>query len=538
MTELFALAFRRRNRSAGFCARPASLYNQLTMPPWPSFLARLAKRRRLCWLGAGISVLILRALLLPVWPIPIPMIHDEFCYLLQADTFEHARLTNPPHPMWQFFETIYVLNQPTYMAKYPPAQGLAMALGQVLLGDPWFGVWLSCGLLAGAFCWALQGWLPPRWALVGALFGLQVCFFDYWMNSYWGGAVSAFGGALVIGAWVRITRAGKFGQAWTLGIGAVILMLSRPFEGSLLLVPVLGGLLLRTRRLAVWTPVLVCGLVGTAWLGFYQYRVTGNALRMPYREYQAQYETVPQFNVLPVASGAKKYPHVDLEWVDHGWLLNKYSEARSWKFPLKRARDWFQTLRIILGNLLLIIPLVGFSPRLWRSPRMRLLVCLAALMVAASLIEVPHFAHYASPFAAVFLILCVQSLRYLGPAAPAFAGLVLGWNLVNDTRLIATMRTPDRFKSSVWKKEGLARNVAAKPPGRHVIFVRYTKYLEPHEEWIYNSASIDDQDVIWAQDMGDEANRKLIGYYRKSDTPRAFWMFQPDEDSDNLAPYP
>jgi hypothetical protein len=266
--------------------------------------------------------------------------------------------------------------------------------------------------------------------------------------------VTAIGGALVTGAWVRITRAKRWRYAWLFGIGAVIVVLARPFEGLLLVVPALIALGMANRTARVWLPIALTGVAGASWLAYDNYRVTGHPLRLPYREYYEQYEIVPPFSFLPLSTAPRTFRHFDLE----SRTRETYESARSWRVLVDRPLDWLTLLRYYYGNLIWLLPVMAFAALLWRSRRTRFTLILAPVAGAASLIEVWWYPHYAAPFLAALLILAAQSMRYLRQwkygtrevgrfLVDAIPVAVLLLMIASQAEAIATHRTVDQLEA-------------------------------------------------------------------------------------------
>lgn len=523
----------------------------------------VANRRLLAVVVIGSATLSLRLAVLRVEPIPQPAVHDEFSYLLQADTFAHGRLTNPTPPMWEHFETFFVIQKPTYCGKYFPGQALFLSLGQVVLKNPFWGVWLTSGLMCAAITWMLQGWFSPGWAFVGgALALLRFGVFGYWADSYWGGNVAAIGGALVLGALPRIKTSQRARDALLMGIGVALLINSRPWEGFVLSLPVAAILLVWMlgkdsppfnqvlRRVVLPLGLVVAATVG--WLGYYCWRTTDSPFRSPYQVYEQTYGAFP-YMAWQHQRPEPLFRHTVLRKLQIDQVRVLYE---SYKTPVGQGLRIFSAWAFFLGPLLtlpfltliFVLP-YGFSIR-DLSQHSKTVILLLIFFAAGTELVVFYNPHYSAPVTALIIaaiVLAMQRLRVWsrsglfltraitvacvivfvlrGAAAPLHLTVsphsTYGWNEFS------------LFKPKGWFPRAEIQSELRAIQGDHLVIVRYRPDHEPFPDWVYNDADLEHAKIIWARDMGAEENSKLINYFHD----RKAWLLEPDENPPKLVPY-
>ena len=327
--------------------------------------------------------------------------------------------------MWTHFESIHITMQPTYQSMYFPGQGLLLAAGKVVFGDPWIALLIvqradvrgdlldAAGLAAAELGTAGRN---HRRAAPGV--------FSYWTNTYHAaGSLAALGGALILGALPRLMKTARFRYAVLMGIGMAILALTRPYEGILLCLPV-AIVLVRwmwkgknrpsaSRCWRAW-PRRRCLLViaAGAWMGYYDYRAFGNPLTPPYTVDRGTYAIAPYY-VWQNAAARARLPLAEMRSFTTRGEMDFYTQIHSLSGFVPYTLDKVAFTFLFYAGFVLLLPLSSW--------------CVASFSIAAFAfsgglragsggrngdrdLSLPH---YVAPFTAAFYAIGLQAMRHL-----------------------------------------------------------------------------------------------------------------------------
>jgi hypothetical protein len=521
-------------------------------------IVRFSTRTRFVMVLLFATPIILRLLLLPHHPVPVPNVYDEFSHLLVADTLLHLRLANPMHPLHRFFETFFVLQEPTYSSIYPLGQGLMLALGRIVSGSPWAGVLLATGAFC-AFCyWALRGYVAPAWALLGGLLAvIQFGPLNLWMNCYWGGSLPALAGCLVFGALPRLGEAwwrtvpGRKRDAALLGIGFGLHLLTRPFESLLLALSIVSFCLPILRRSSRWRPfarssgvALLAMCPALVLIVLQNKQVTGSWTTLPEQLSQYQYGVPTTLTIqAPATPHVQLTPQQALEYKAQVLMHGPNGDSRQ-RFLMRleyRVRDY---RFFFLPPLYLAAVAFLFSLK----HKIYLWVASALAIFALGTNLFPYLlVHYLAAVTCLFVLVSVVGLQQIrrirvrGVAAGAEivrvvillcgAQFLLWYGLhlfegQHPPLALLQYETWDSINHQNPERRIAVANALSAIPGRLLVFVHYEPRHIFQQEWVWNQADIDGSRIVFARDLGGPENEKLIRYY----PGRRVLRLEPDQE--------
>jgi hypothetical protein len=348
-----------------------------------------------------------------------------------------------------------------------------------------------------------------------------------------------------------------------MALGGAILINARPFEGFITIFFVLVALAVRlfTKRRDDFSDifkklVLPGALVSAAALGLmglYNFKVTGDASKMPYSIHQQQYFSTPLF----IFQTPNEHPLMGHERLHR--LSEYYTEPRFTKIFLSttglpdtnylRPVYFFASLMVFMPNFYLYsaLTLLYFImlPFLLKRKKSLLLIFGAivftfAVMSLATFWDQYHYsAHLAGGFFLLgietlrhFIFLCKKQKKVLYDRFAFFGVLVLV--LVSAIRLNISEDTTTRFygndadKPIDFSQPLVSVNKPEKSPylraqidrmlaqtgEKYLLIVKYEPKYSFDDEIVYNLSDLDRSPVVWAHYLEPEKNKALIDYYK------------------------
>jgi hypothetical protein len=296
----------------------------------------------------------------------------------------------------------------------------------------------------------------------------------------------------------------------------------------------------------IMLPTFLLLALTAAAMCYYNARVTGDPLRLPHAAYDAVYATAPPFiwqKPIPVPT----YRHAAIREFHMGLEISNYYFQRTAKGllsatlkKLKVLADGYFPVYVIGVPLHWCAIFLLTLPPLLRNRWMRTALLIVAGFTAAQLLINWTNVHYAAPIFGLVLALVVRALRHLRawrprgrPCGLFFTRALL---LLYFATIVPTISQLSLLhERNPWPRER-ARLLAelTRDGQRHLVIVRYDPQYWPEPDWVYNEADIDRAPVVWAREMDDSQDRKLLDYFKD----RRVWLLEADTQPVRLVPYP
>ena len=389
------------------------------------------------------------------------------------------------------------------------------------------------GLVSGVFLRGHDLDAPELCSPGMALFGgiatvLQYGTTHYFASSYWGGSVTALGGCLALGAVGKLLAAPQLRHAVWLGVGAVILASTRPYEGGiycagLLLWLIIHALCRRRFGLLFWRGLLPAGLVlamGAAALLLYFKAVTGDAFLPPYLAYNNVYN----IQGVPFAGGLKINEPQRHEVIQRYLDKHNVSDRQSYgvvDLVCRRILDFNDVFDKMMSPIY-YVPMFMSPLALMYIPMLRPLFALFLLSVATSVSVSWCYPHYFAASLGGFVAMWLMTLRWL--RSVTLLGRPVGLSLARllpallvAVTVFSVCQYSSRIVSDVDIGARLRHNIESQLRGlggKHIVIVHYLSDSNIDAEFVYNAADIDSSPIVWARDMGRDKNSEIYTYYK------------------------
>lgn len=455
--------------------------------------------------------------------VPIPIVQDEYSYVLQSRIFAGGHWTAPTPPLPEFFQQAHVLTTPAVASKFFPGTALLMSPGS-LLGAPMLVPLLLTGL-TGALLFLLVRRVCNAWiAALAVIIWLSDPINLRFRAGYYSETTTS--ALWLISWWTLLEWRETRNRRWLLALAAAIGWgaITRPLTMLAFAIPI-GIVVVRdVVRSRAWTDLALATCVGIATLSIiplWSARTTGNWRLTPQTLYTRQYLPFdrPGFGIDTTP------PSLPLGAVNRGTYAEFYREHVA-HTPSRLPRIAFDRLTTIAkqewwNERAILIPFVVLGFFYVGGPVGFAALCSLALFVAY--LSYGHWAGWTLYYFEALPVLAVAAavgiwrvpLLRKRPVAIGVAA-VLAIIALNRIRIARATHAADaRFDTA------FHATLEQLPVRSAVIFVHYAPRLGPHATVVTNSPTLE-ADRFWiVNDLG-ERNRELMRYVG-SRVPIAFY---------------